>query len=362
LSFLELWRNTIISIAAYSEKIFNLRLQQKSKNIMTKTYDWAILGCGKIARKFANDLKALPNARLYAAASRSLENAQNFANELGFEVAYGSYEEMASDPKVDVVYIASPHSHHSEHTLLCMNHQKAVLCEKAFAINSREVGQMIEASKKNNTFLMEAFWTRFQPSFLKVMDVIRSGELGALKMIHSDFAFNAEYNPEKRLYNVELGGGSLLDIGIYPIFMTLMALGKPSEIKTMASFCPTGAEESIMMSFKYPGGEIASLVSSFASYSSTQTEFSFENGFVRLNRRFYCPTTLTYWKNWEDEKIIEFEKGAGFGYELEAAHVMECLDSGKIESDLMPLSFSAGLMEIMDWVRKDAGIVFPTHD
>jgi predicted dehydrogenase len=329
---------------------------------MSKTYNWAILGCGKIARKFAGDLKLLSNARLYAAASRSLENAQAFADELGFEKAYGSYEEMVSDPAVDVVYVASPHSHHCEHTLLCLNHKKAVLCEKAFAINSKEVARMIEASYRNNTFLMEAFWTMFQPSFLKAMDIIRSGELGALKMVRSDFAFNAEFNPEKRLYNVDLGGGSLLDIGIYPIFMSLMALGKPSEIKTMASFCQTGAEETIQMSFRYPGGEMASLVSSFASHAPTQTEFWFENGFVRLNRRFYTPTTLTYWKNWEEEKMITFEKGAGFGYELEAAHVMECLDAGKTESDVMPLAVSSDLMEIMDRVRKDAGIVFPRHD
>lgn len=329
---------------------------------MSKTYNWAILGCGKIARKFANDLKLLSNARLYAAASRSLESAEAFASELGFEKAYGSYEEMVNDPKVDVVYIASPHSHHCEHALLCLNHKKAVLCEKAFAINSKEVALMIDASKQNNTFLMEAFWTRFQPSFLKVLDIIRSGELGALKMVRSDFAFNADYNPEKRLYNVDLGGGSLLDIGIYPIFMSLMTLGKPSEIKTLAKFCPTGAEESIIMSFSYPGGEIAALVSSFASFSSTQTEFSFENGFVRLNRRFFTPTTLTYWKNQEEEQLISFERCAGLGYELEAAHVMDCLDAGKTESDWMPLSFSADLMEIMDQVRKDAGIVFPKHD
>jgi len=329
---------------------------------MKKTYNWAILGCGKIARKFASDLKTLSNARLYATASRSLENAQGFATEFGFEKAYGSYEEMVNDPEVDVVYIASPHSHHCEHTLLCLNHQKAVLCEKAFAINSKEVNRMIEASRKNNTFLMEAFWTRFQPSFQKALEIIRSGELGALKMVRSDFAFNAEYSPEKRLYNVDLGGGSLLDIGIYPIFMSLMALGKPSGIKTMASFCATGAEESIMMSFSYPGGEIASLVSSFASYSSTQTEFSCENGFIRLNRRFYTPTNITYWKTGEEEQTITFEKGNGSGYELEAAHVMDCLDAGKKESDLMPLSVSADLMEIMDRVRKDAGIVFPKHD
>ena len=209
---------------------------------------------------------------------------------------------------------------------------------------------------------MEAFWTRFQPSFNRAMEIVRSGELGALKMVRSDFAFNAEYNPGKRLYNVALGGGSLLDIGIYPVFMSLMALGRPSEIKTMATICPTGAEESIIMAFRYPGGEMASLVSSFAAHSSIQTEFSFENGFLRLNRRFHTHTTLTYWKNQEEEKTISFEKGIGFGYDLEAAHVMECLDAGKIESNLMPWSLSLDLMEIMDNVRKDAGIVFPGHD
>lgn len=329
---------------------------------MSKTYNWAILGCGKIARKFANDLQLLPNARLYAAASRSIGNAQAFASDFGFEKAYGSYEALVNDPEVDVVYIASPHSHHCEHTLLCLNHQKAVLCEKAFAINSAEVKQMIDAARKNNTFLMEAFWTRFQPSFQKAMEMIRSGELGALKMVRSDFAFNAEYNPEKRLYNVGLGGGSLLDIGIYPIFMSLMALGKPSGIKTMASFCPTGAEETILMSFSYPGGEMASLVSSFASHSPTQTEYWFENGYLRLNRRFNTPTSVTWWKTQEEEQTITFEKGNGAGYEYEAAHVMECLDAGKKESELMPLSISADLMEIMDRVRTDAGIVFPGHD
>lgn len=130
----------------------------------------------------------------------------------------------------------------------------------------------------------------------------------------------------------------------------------------MASFSPTGAEESILMSFRYPGGELASLVSSFTSHSSIQTEFCFENGFIRLNRRFFKPTTLTYWKNWEEEQLITFPQNAGFGYELEAAHVMECLDAGKTESPAMPWSFSLDLMEIMDRVRKDAGIVFPGHD
>lgn len=329
---------------------------------MNKTYNWAILGCGKIAQKFASDLKLLPNARLYAAASRSLGKAQTFASEFGFEKAYGSYEEMVADPAVDVVYIASPHSHHCQHTLLCLDHKKAVLCEKALAINSKEVALMIESARRNNTFLMEAFWTRFIPSFMKVLEIVKSGELGALKMVRADFAFNAPWEPEERNYNIALGGGSLLDIGIYPIFMTLMTLGKPSEMNTMARFSPTGSEESIMMSFGYPGGQIASLYSSFGFTSPVQADFCFEEGFVRLNRHFHIPTTISYLRNGEDERLIDFGVDPGFGYQYEAAHVMQCLDEGKKESDILPLSVSVDLMEILDRVRKDAGIVYPDHD
>lgn len=328
-----------------------------------KRYNWAILGCGRIAAKFSSDLKLLPNANLYAAASRDLDRAQQFAVDYGFAIAYGSYEELVSDPNVDVVYIATPHSHHYEHAILCLKHKKAVLCEKAFAINLREASEMIECARENNTFLMEAFWTRFQPSFIKAMDILQSGKLGALKIVRSDFAFNAEYNPEKRLYNVNLGGGSLLDIGIYPVFASLITLGKPTEIRTLAEFSPTGAEESILMSFKYPNGQMASLSSSFACHSSIETEFWCEKGIIKLNRRWFTPTTVSVWNaETMKEEIVEIEESDGSGYNLEASHVMKCLDEEKTESNMMPLSFTADMMEILDMVRKDAGIVFPKHD
>lgn len=328
-----------------------------------KRYNWAILGCGRIAAKFSSDLKLLPNANLYAAASRDLDRAQQFAVDHGFAIAYGSYEELVSDPNVDVVYIATPHSHHHEHAILCLKHKKAVLCEKAFAINLREASEIIECARENNTFLMEAFWTRFQPSFIKAMDILQSGKLGALKIVRSDFAFNAEYNPEKRLYNVNLGGGSLLDIGIYPVFASLITLGKPTEIRTLAEFSPTGAEESILMSFKYPNGQMASLSSSFACHSSIETEFWCEKGIVKLNRRWFTPTTVSVWNaETMKEEIVEIEESDGSGYNLEASHVMKCLDEEKTESNMMPLSFTADMMEILDMVRKDAGIVFPKHD
>lgn len=330
---------------------------------MTKKYNWAILGCGKIAAKFSADLKLLPNAKLYAASARDLARAQEFADQNGFEKAYGCYEEMVADPLVDIVYVATPHSHHHQHTLLCLKNKKAVLCEKAFAINLQEANEMIECARENNTFLMEAFWTGFQPSWKKAMEILNSGSIGAIKIIRSDFAFNAVFDPQKRLYNTDLGGGSLLDIGIYPVYASLATLGKPSEIRTMTDFCSTGAEETILMSFRYPGGQMASLSSSFACHSSIETEFWCEKGILKLNRRWFTPTTVSVWHaDTQSEEHIEVEKHEGSGYQFEAAQVMKCLDEGKTESDCMPLSFTADLMETLDRVRKDAGIVFPLHD
>ncbi len=331
--------------------------------VMKKKYNWAILGCGKIAGKFTNDLKLLPNANLYAASSRDIKKAQEFANNHGFEKAYGSYDEMVADPKVDAIYIATPHSHHHEHAILCLKHKKAVLCEKAFALNLREAQDMVEVAKNNNTFLMEAFWTQFQPGFLKAKEIVESGELGALKMVRSDFAFNGPKDPNNRLYNLELGGGSLLDIGIYPVYAALRLLGTPDKLKAMAQFSPTGSEESISMVFKYKGGEMATLASSFACHSSVQTEYWCEKGYVRLNRKWHEQTSLSIFREGIDgEKIIDFKTKEGLGYQHEAAHVMDCLDAGKTESDVLPLSFSLDLMETLDRIRTEVGAFFPGRD
>ncbi len=329
---------------------------------MKRTYNWAILGCGRIATKFANDLKLLPQANLYAAAARDLDRAEKFAAEYGFEKAFGSYEEMVSDPTVDVVYIATPHSHHCAHTLLCLRHKKAVLCEKAFALNLNEVNEMVDCARQNNTFLMEAFWTRFQPSYRKAMEIVHSGALGALKVVRSDFAFNAPFIEDKRLYNPELGGGSLLDIGIYPVFAAIGALGVPDSLKTFAHFSTTGSEESISMLFKYKNGAMANLTSSFASHSPIQTEYHCEKGYLVLNRRWFTPTDITIWKEGREVETINSIHKEGFGYQYEAQHVMDCLDANLIESELMTWKMSKQLMATLDRVRIDAGIFFPAHD
>lgn len=323
-----------------------------------KTYNWAILGCGRIARKFSNDLKLLPNARLYAAASRDYANAETFAGELGFQKAYGSYEAMLADPEVDVVYVATPHSHHHEHVMMCLRAGKAVLNEKAFALTLREAREMVQTARDSGIFLMEAFWTRFQPSFLKTLEILQSGELGSLKIVRSDFAFRAIKDPEKRLYNVSLGGGSLLDIGIYPVFAALSVLGVPKRIKALASFAETGIEESIAMVFQYPGGELASLYSSFATNSFVTTEYNCEKGSIFLARRWMAPTSVTVWHEGGREESFTFQE-PGNGYQYEAKHVMECLDAGKTESEMMPLDFTLKMMETLDRIRMETGIIFP---
>ena len=326
---------------------------------MLKKYNWAILGCGKIAKKFATELKELPNANLYAASARTIEKATEFAKELGFEKAYGSYEEMLNDPNVDAVYIATPHNFHLEHTLLCLNHKKAVLCEKPFAINTKEVNQMIAASKANNTFLMEAFWVRFKPKFNKVIEIIANEDLGKLKLLKSDFFFKADFNPESRLFNLNLGGGSLLDIGIYPVFTSLMLLGKPVQIKAIPRFCETGAEMSITILLTYANGAIAILNSGLDQDFKNDSELTFEKGHLKYERFNNDPIEL-YINNTLQK--IEFEKGHHQGYHFEAEHVMKCLDENLIESPILPLSTSIDLIELLDAIRKEANIVFANHD
>jgi len=323
-----------------------------------KTYRWGILGCGKIATKFSKDLKTLPNAQLYAAASRSLEKARAFACEHGFEKAYGTYEALAADPKVDIIYLATPHSLHHEQVLLCASQGKAILVEKAFTLSASLAEVMITTAHRKKVFLMEAFWTRFQPSFLKAMEILQSGELGKAWMLRSEFCFYAPYNPESRLFSPALGGGALLDIGVYPVFWAMQVFGRPSYIQATADLAPTGVDQSLAVTLKYPGGEMAQLTASFKACSDTLTEILCEKGFIRILK--IDPWTVNLVKSIKDgpkEETI-FHSDQGFGLFLEAEHVMECLDAGLLESPMLPHSYSLDVMKVLDEIRKQTGISF----
>lgn len=325
---------------------------------MKKRYKWGILAPGKMAAKFAGGLKQLDKAELYAVGSRDKSKAEKFANDHGFRKFYGSYEELAEDPEVEIIYIASPHSLHHEHTLLCLRNRKAVLCEKSFAINSREVEEMISESKRNNTFLMEALWPPFQPYFKKASEIMKAAVTGKIVFIRSYFSFKPPFDPDDRKFNIALGGGSLLDIGIYPVIDTLTLAGVPEGIKAFASFGETGSEESVSAIFNYSNGILATVHSSFRTNEGIGCEIFCEKGKLSLSRGRDMNQRLVLELEGMEKETMVFSPPA-MGYHWEAEEVMTCLDKGLIESQVVPLSFSLDLIRTLDRIRKEADIVFP---
>lgn len=319
---------------------------------------WGILGCGRIARKFASDLQYVKDAKLVAVGSRRQEAADAFAQEFPVEHCHYSYEALVKNPDVDVIYIASPHSHHHEHALLCIHNNKAVLCEKAFAINSKQAGEMIELARKKKVFLMEAMWSKFVPHLHKVQQMLSDGMIGEIQSLQVNFGFiPAEPIPE-RLYDPALGGGTMLDIGIYNVFLALLVLGKPDEIEASMTPAHTGVDAQCAVLFKYRNGAVAQLLSSFTSNLATDADISGDTGRIRLTTRFYEPSaTIEYYpERVESLQVIPVEKGPGWGYHYEASHVCECLRKGLSESPVMTHADTMLMMQTLDEIRMKAGI------
>lgn len=211
---------------------------------MKKEIRWGILAPGSIAHKFVRGLELLEDAKVVAVGSRSIGRAETFAQQYGIAKAYGSYEELASDPDIDIVYVATPHSAHKECALLCLKAGKAVLCEKPFTVNTKEAEEVIQYARESKLFLMEAMWIRYLPVIIKVREWLYKGVIGEVKMLKADFGFRIEWNPEGRLLNPALAGGALLDAGIYPVSFASMVFGKqPVEIKSMSYIGTTGVDE-----------------------------------------------------------------------------------------------------------------------
>jgi len=325
---------------------------------MKKKYKWGILAPGKMAAKFTNGLKLLGNAELNSVGSRDIVRAESFAREYGFKKYYGNYEELAADKDVDIIYIASPISFHYEHVMLCLKNNKHVLCEKAFAINSREVLSMVAEAKKQNLFLMEALWTPFQPLYIKTKQILESGEAGKIIHLNARFGFQAPFNTSDRKFTLALGGGSLLDIGIYNVIDALWFIGVPDKITAVASFAETGTEDSISVIFRYNDGRMATLYSSLRTSAGIGCDLLCENGSLYFSRGRDMSQKLTVSVNGKEKKEFALLPD-GMGYYFEAAEVMKCLDEGKSESSVIPLSFSIDLMRTLDRIREAAGIVLP---
>lgn len=321
----------------------------------TKKIKWGILGLGKIAHKFAEDLKKVSNAELYAVASRTQEKADAFADKFGVAKRYDSYEKLVKDPEIDAIYIATPHSSHKENSILCLQHKKAVLCEKPFAMNLDEVAEMIQTAKENDVLLMEALWTRFLPHYQYMINLVTSETFGKLKTIHADFGYYKQFDVQNRLFKKEVGGGSLLDIGIYPIFVALSTMGIPNEIEAKAAFFDNGADADCVMTFHYDEST-AYLQCSLKEPLPNQAIFSFENAMVTVHKPFHGPTAITILKDGKSE-TLDFNYQT-FGYSFEIEHFNNLLLNHKKESDVMTFAFSKDLIRTMDSVRKIIGLEY----
>ena len=322
---------------------------------------WGILACGGIARKFADDLTHAKNGHLAAVSSRDIKRAQEFASHYDTSVkAFGSYEDMLSSGEIDVVYIASPHGLHYEHTMLCLEAGIPVLCEKAFAINSKQVAAMIAKAREKKLFLMEALWTRFHPSIAKLQEIIASGVIGDIKHVVADFGFKAEYDEEARWFNPHLTGGSLLDIGIYPLFISKLLLGQPLEMKATGVMAPSGVDMNCSIATKYASGATASLFSTFAAQTDTTCTVYGTLGKIYMHPRFHETKGMTLTIYGGEETVIETER-LGWGYSYEADAVQVDLHAGRTENAWMSHQFSQELMGLLDEIRSQIGLTYPNE-
>lgn len=323
-----------------------------------KKIRWGILGCGRIARKFASDLKLVADAELIAVGARELHTAQAFAKEFPAKHIHGSYKALVNDSEVDVIYVATPHAMHHQHVLLCLQHKKAVLCEKAFAINYKQATEMIQFAKEQQTFLMEAFWTRFLPHYETAKQLIAEGKIGTIKYFYGEFGFKPVAPVAPRLFDPALGGGALLDIGVYPVFMALDLLGKPDVIDASMTPADTGIDEQCVIRFQYKNGAIANLFCTLASNLASGGDIGGTEGRIRFTHRMHGPTAqLEYYTGPVDTRqLITTEQANGNGYEYEIRHVNKCLQNNLTESPVLTHDFTLLLMQTLDVIRAKAGI------
>jgi len=326
-----------------------------------KKIKWGIISTGWIAHKFATALQVVTNSEIHAVGSRNLETAKQFAAEYNIPKAYGSYEELVSDPDIDIVYIGTPHNLHLENTLLAFENNKNVLCEKPMGVNLKETTLMLEKAKEKNLFLMEALWSRFLPNIIKTKELIDAGEIGEIKLLTATFSIFSENGPEHRQFNIDLCGGTILDIGIYNIFLSLLLLGKPHGISAMAGLSNQGGDNSCSYTFKYEKDTLAVMYSSFIAAQDVVAEIHGTNGKIMLSHLWFCPGDVKLCYHDGTEKVFNFEFKSN-GYEFEAEAVANCLLEGQTQSDLWSWNDSIELITVMDSVRKQCGIVYPKHD
>ncbi len=316
---------------------------------------WGVVGPGRIAEKVVADVAHVEGARFVAAASRSLPRAEDFARRHGLERAYGSYGELLADPDVDVLYVATPHAQHAAVALAALRAGKALLLEKSFTATAAGAAEVVDLARSSGTFVMEAMWTRFQPAVVRLRELVAAGAVGEVRAVQADLGVRREYDPADRLFALELGGGALLDLGVYVVSFAQMLLGDPDTVTATGSRLPTGVDGEAALLLGYADGRSATLQASLRSPMPGQARVLGTEGWVDVLPRFHHPTTIVLHRDGaEPETTTRPQTGGGYAHEL--AEVTRCLREGRTESAVMPLADSLAVQRVLQQAADQLGV------
>ena len=323
-----------------------------------RKFNWGILGPGRIAHNFAKGLKVIDDASLYAVASSNIERAKEFADEYGGAKTYNSYEALVDDPEVDGAYIATPHRFHFENVMLCLNAGKPVLCEKPLTVNAAETRELIKTSREKNVFLMEALWTRYLPIYPVIRQWLDEKAIGDISLMVGTFGANVPKDKDDRWQNPELAGGTLLDMGIYPIAISQWVMrAQPKSFVAMAHIGNTGIDELTTFSLKYENDVISQSHSSFMSNHVNDFLIYGSKGYIRIHPAFWASTKATLVTGDKESTASRPLRASGFEYQAEEA--MRCIRAGLLESPGMSHADTLANMELMDGIRAEIGLKYP---
>ncbi|MFG1920676.1 Gfo/Idh/MocA family protein [Cryptosporangium sp. NPDC048952] len=311
---------------------------------------WGILGTGGIARTFTSDLLTLPDHEVVAVGSRAADTAEAFAAEHGISSAHASYQALADDPDVDVVYVATPHSGHAAAALTCIAAGRSVLVEKPFTLDAGQTTEVIAAARAAGVFCMEAMWTRFNPAIALLRELVDDGAIGEVVSVQADFGFAADYDPKGRLWAPELGGGALLDLGIYPVSLASMLLGEPSTVLATTGQAATGVDANTGILLGYDSGAVAVLHCSLRGDTPTRAEITGTRGRIELHPLFFRANELTLYRRGAEPRHETFDL-PGNGYTFQAEEVARCVRAGRTESEYMPLDETLAIARTLDRAR-----------
>ncbi|MEN8791843.1 MAG: Gfo/Idh/MocA family protein [Lentimonas sp.] len=324
-----------------------------------KPIQWGILGCGGIANSFARSLHLLPDGILLAGASRTPGRADEFVAKHSAKRAYSDYKSFLADSDIEAVYVGTTHNFHYDNVKRCLENGKHVLCEKPFTLNTSQARELVDLAKKNNCFLMEAMWTRFLPAITRLQELLAQSVIGEVRAVRADFCADGEFDKSHRMRNKSLAGGALLDLGVYPItFADIVFNATPERIQSSAFIGDTKVDDRSFYLLDYPDGRHAQLSSSFTHRAENDAFVHGTKGYIRVPK-FWMTEGLEIHRTGAEPEIISlpFRNNEGFQYEI--AHAMQCIREGKLESDVHPLSKTLSIMQVMDTLREQWGLVYP---